>query len=191
MLTRKAKRCTFTKPNGDPCNGPRLTKQGIQKLFDQGISLVPDPESLCSFHARTETERRRMSSRGGSHSPKRVQQEQQERRRDVIEQETKLAAYTLIRKLVDATIENTFPVEPDIRKRAVGVYLAAHLCEQPEDRAVFAHSLQTRDLRNRHDIWEIAEQELRAGIDELEEADHSQAWKLVTLASSLRSSFRG
>ncbi len=80
-----------------------------------------------------------MSVKGGSYSPKRVQQERDEAKRDEMAFETKLAAHTLIRQLLDATIANMQPVEPDVRKRAVGVYLAAHICAPPRDRMVFAH----------------------------------------------------
>ena len=141
------------KTNGDPCRGYQLGKAGVQKLLDGGHALVSDPESFCAYHART-AELATADVRGvEARSPEAcTRSSARSAERDVIDRETKLAAYKLIRSLVDATIPDTQPVEPDVKKRAVGVYLAAHLCAQPDDRMVFAHSLLPRDLQHRDDI---------------------------------------
>jgi hypothetical protein len=123
-----------------------------------------------------------MSSRGGSHSPKRATAEEQQRERDVMAEQTKLRAYDLIRQLVDATIPNVVPVEPDVRKRALGVYIAAHLYQPPGDAMVFAHSLLTRELRHRDDIQQLAEEELPQGIYTLDQAEQREVWKLLATA---------
>ncbi len=47
MLTKKPARCSFVKPNGDPCRGYQLGKAGVQRLLDGGHALVAAPESFA------------------------------------------------------------------------------------------------------------------------------------------------
>jgi hypothetical protein len=72
--------------------------------------------------------------------------------------------------------------ETDVRRASVGALLASHLYGQPEDRDRLLHNLLPRDVHTRSDLREIAEDELRTYIDELNPADRDQAWELLTTA---------
>jgi hypothetical protein len=179
MLRKKPPRCSYVKPNGDPCKSYRLSKQGIQALLDQGISLVSNPEAFCSMHGRTEPERHRMAAKGGAYSPKQAKVKE-EKERDPMPRQYAVSAYRLIGELLDARLPNVHPVEPDIRKQAVGAYLAGTIYAPPEDRAHVVHSLLRRSANGRHDLIEVAEAELRAMISELDEDTQREVWKLLT-----------
>src|SRR5262245_47090042 len=121
-LKRKPKTCEHVKNDGTPCSNYVLTKDGVQKMLDEGISLVAAPAGrLCSFHARTPKEIYAMSVRGGSYSPKRANTERQqlETSRDPVARELAIANYTLIRNLVNAKLPGVRPPETDFRKAAL------------------------------------------------------------------------
>jgi hypothetical protein len=179
-IRRKRKTCAASKENGDPCTNAVLTPDGLQRLLDRGAALVPDASSYCSWHARTDSERRRMQGRGGTNSAK-VVREKVVPELDVMPQDIVVKSYELIRTLITAKIPNVVPVEVDYKKAAVGVYLAALLCAQPEDRMTFAHQL-LRNRTNRDDTFQVAEEELRHTIDQLDPDQRNATWELLNTA---------
>jgi hypothetical protein len=153
-------------------------------MLDDNFDLVADPERFCAYHARSESERYEMSVRGGSYSPSRVRAEREAERKQAEQQMPRdivLAGYALIRQLIAAKLP-TMPAEPNVRRVALGVYLASMLCAQPDDRTRFAHSLLPRDLRARDDIAAIAQTQLQDAIDGLEPAEQSQVWEMLATA---------
>jgi hypothetical protein len=183
MLRKAAPRCSFVKSNGERCKSYVLTREGVQRMLAGDFDLVADPERFCAYHARSESERYEMSVRGGSYSPKRAKAERQaaEEVRDAMPQEIKLAAYTLIRSLINAKLP-TSPPEVDTHRVAVGVYLASAFYARPADATSFLHSLLPRELRGRDDLEQIAQTQLRSTIETLEPAEQSQAWELLATA---------
>jgi hypothetical protein len=186
MLTkRKLRTCAATKTNGEPCTQFVLSEEGMTKLLDRGISLVADPTSYCSWHARTPEELFEMAARGGSFSPKRAKAEPEAQPPELerMPDELALASRTLIRELLAASIEGVFPVEPDVRRRALGVYLALQIFD-PGDRGSFVKSLLPRSLHGRaQELETIASDELRDTISGLERSDQETAWELLARAS--------
>jgi hypothetical protein len=188
VLARKRIPCEFVKANGDRCRGYRLTGEGIGKLLDADISLVADPERFCSYHARTPEERFEMQHRGGSYSAKKAAEERAALERARLEAKIEMprdivnAAQSLVRDLLVAKIPGTWPPETDVRKAAVGAFVAAHLYAQPEDRGRLAHALLPRDVRQRGDAADVAEDELRAMIESLEPAAQATTWELLNTA---------
>jgi len=180
-LKRKAKRCEHLKEDGTQCSGYVVTKDGVQKLLDEGISLVADPAGrLCAFHSRTVEERYEMSVRGGSYSPKRAKAErqQQEEARDPMPRQFAAAAYQLISTLIEAKLP-TFPPEPDSRKVALGVYLATVVYDPPYDRGTFVAKILPRGVYMREDA---VEDELRAILEELDPDKRELAWEMLANA---------
>ena len=106
MIKRKPPRCMHIKQDGEQCKGHRLTKDGLQRMLDNGFDLVADADQFCSYHARTEAEKYEMQSRGGSFS-KQAHDERQAQKlqealdaREVMPREVVVAAQTLIRTLL-------------------------------------------------------------------------------------------
>lgn len=154
-------------------------------MLSQGIALLPDAGSYCSYHARPPEGRAAMQRRGGQHSPKREAKERAARAAepDPMPKQFALASYRLIEQLLSAKLDGTFPPESDFRKQAVGAYLASQLYTTSDsDRAHFAYRLVSRDLRGRSDLLEAAEDELRTLIDELEDEAQHTAWKIIGAA---------
>jgi hypothetical protein len=184
-LKRKAPTCSATKKDGDPCTRSRVGKDALQRMLDEGFDLVADPESFCAYHARSEAERYSMSVRGGSYSPKRAKAERQqlEQARDPMPRQLAAAAYQLITTLLAARLPGTFPAEVDFRKVALGAYLATAVYDPPQDRAHFIQSILPRGVHNREDAVEVAENELRAVIEELPAEERALAWQMLGTAS--------
>src|SRR5262245_59442964 len=109
LTKKKLQTCAATKTNGAPCTQFVLTDEGAAKLLDKGISLVANPTAYCSWHGRTVEERHEMAARGGSRSPKREAVDQEPEERKPMPDEFVLAAKTLIRELLAATIPNVIP----------------------------------------------------------------------------------
>jgi hypothetical protein len=188
VLQKKRIPCEYVKASGERCNGYRLTREGVGKLLDADISLVADPERFCSYHARTEEERYEMQHRGGSYSAKKAAEQRVALAKARLEVKVTMprdivnASQALVRELLAAKIPGTFPPETDVRKAAVGAFVAAHLYAQPDDRGRLAHSLLPRELRHRDDIAEVAEHELQAAIDDLGDAERNSVWQLLSTA---------
>jgi hypothetical protein len=175
-LKRKPKRCAATKTNGNPCTSSVISAEGAVRLLDKGIALVADPTSYCSWHCRTPQAIREMAVRGGKFSPKAAAVNREPEAREPMPDDVTIATKMLIRELLAATIPNVFPVEPDVRTRALGVYLALQMFE-PDDRGSFAPSLLPH--RSLDEIDAIAQDELRAMISQLKPEAQSTVWEAI------------
>jgi len=183
MLKRQRPRCAHIKKDGEQCSQYVLTKEGLEKMQAEGFDLRADAQLYCSYHARTAEERREMQSRGGTFSKQRYDERQAEKIQQALlarpEMPREIVARTqqLLRELLGARLPGTY--ETDIRKAAVGVYLASAVYSAPENRGQLLAELVPRDVRGRNDLWDIAENEIRAYIDELPEAEREAAWQLL------------
>jgi hypothetical protein len=177
VLQKKRAKCAATKANGDPCTQYAITDDVVARMLDKGISLVSDPTSYCSWHCRTPEALRAMSRKGGRWSPKRAQVNPEVGSdREPMPDEMTITAKTLIRQLLAATLPTVFPVEPDIRTRALGVYLALQMYD-PDDVGSFVLSLLP--YRRPDEVEGIAQEELRATISQLAAEDQAATWKLL------------
>jgi hypothetical protein len=180
-VQRQRPRCVGVRKDGSQCTQYVLKPEGVQSLLDKGHSLVPDAGKYCSFHARSEDDRARMQRSGGAWSPKKQAQARQQRELlpDPMPRQFKYASYKLIASLLDAKIPNTFPAEPDARKQMLGAYLAALAYAQPEERGHRMYQLVNRELRQRQEIAETAETQLRDVIFGLDREEQKIAWEIV------------
>jgi len=181
MLQKKRPQCAATRTDGERCTSWTITAEGAVRLLDRGIALQANPTDFCSWHCRTPEEQKRMSVKGGSVSPKQRLREQREARelpRKPLPDEIAVTAYQLIRSLLASTLPNVFPVEPDMRRRALGVYLALVMFD-PGDRGAFIASL----LPGHQNVEELAQQELRDVIFGLDHTQQKQAWEMIATAS--------
>ena len=182
LLKRTPRRCAFVKPDGSTCSGYVVTEDGLQRLVDQGISVVADPVGrLCAFHSRTPEERYEMAVRGGSFSPKRIKKEALEREaeRDPMPRQFAIAAYQLITRLLNAKLANVFPVEQDTRQVALGALLACAIYDPPYDRGTFVTQIMPRGVYMHDAALDNAQQELRQVIDELPREEQTLAWEML------------
>jgi hypothetical protein len=186
LLGRKRKTCAATKADGSPCTSAVLTPDGLESLLEQGAALIPDAGSFCSFHARSPEDRARMQRRGGQWSPKQEARARAAREQmpDPMPKEFALTSFRLIQMMLGAKLAGVFPAESDFRKQSLGAFLASCMYTLPDDdRARYAYKLVDRDIRNRPDLVETAQEELRAIIEELPEDEQHLAWEIIGAAS--------
>jgi hypothetical protein len=178
-LSRKPRRCAATRADGNRCTVHVISAAGAVRLLDRGISLVETPTDYCSMHCRTPAARREMSRKGGHWSPKRAKAEAPAPDREPMPDDIRLASKRLIRELLDAKLPGVWPVEPDVRRVSVGVYLAVTMFDAG-DNGDFMLSLMPRGLHARaQEVEAIAQDELRAVISELEPDAQSTVWGLL------------
>jgi len=190
VIKRQRPRCAEIKSNGEQCSQYVLTEGGLEKMRAQGFDMRADAERYCSFHARTAEELHEMQSRGGAFSKQRHDERQQEKlqaaleAREAMPREIVARSQQLLRQLLQAKLPGT--LETDIKKAAVGVYLATHVYGPPEDRERLLRELVPRDAHGRDDLLAIAEDELRGYIDELPADEQEYAWEMLGAISAQR-----